>query len=183
MSIGVLNVGVGNIGSIVNSLKKNGFEVTVESSPENLNNYQRLILPGVGSYSVFMDGIVNKGFYEAIRTYVTDPEKKLIGICVGMQALFEKGVEGGERSGFDFVDGIVTKLDEGALGRVPNVGWSYVEFEGALATFSGDYYFTHSYANQGSLDRCGLSHHNTDITAAVVRNNIIGFQFHPEKSG
>ena len=183
MSIGIVNIGVGNLGSIENTLLKHGFDVSVESDPENLKKHRRVILPGVGAFGAFMQGLRTQGFEGAIKEYVQTPENKLIGICVGMQVLFERGSEGGEHKGLGFFAGSVDALSVGQNGRVPNVGWSYVSLQGDLESFSGDYYFTHSFANQGSDGCVGTISHNETVTVCVARNNIVGFQFHPEKSG
>jgi len=183
MTIGIINIGLGNLGSIKNCLTKNNIQSEYIDDPRKVRMYNKVILPGVGSFSSYINELKKSGFIESLNEFVADSNNTLIGICVGMQVFFESGDEGGLSNGLSYFNGKVTRLSSGINGRVPNVGWSEVKFIGDLEIFNGSYYFTHSYANFSSSSAIGIAVHNSNFTAAAHANNIYGFQFHPEKSG
>jgi len=186
LRIAIVNCGVGNIGSLENALKSPSHNVDIISSPENLNQFDRLVLPGVGSFGRFMGRLAESEFIPALRDFITYDAKKVIGICVGMQVLFDKGLENGEHYGLGFIPGEVRRISlESQNLRVPHVGWNNVNFsDEKLNEFTGNYYFTHSYVASTLPEFItGTVNYGSDITAAVVRGNVYGFQFHPEKSG
>ena len=185
-SIAVLNCGVGNIGSISNVLKKKSLLSEVISEPHQLERFQTLILPGVGSFGGFMRRLRERGLEPAIVDFANNPDNRIIGICVGMQVLLEVGYEHGEHRGLGLVPGCVKKFKSvDPSCRVPHVGWNTVEFRnGRFISQDGDYYFTHSYC--ASIDEeciLGTAIHGERIVAALHKGNVLGFQFHPEKSG
>jgi len=184
--IAIINCGVGNIGSLENAIVTHNYKVNVVSSPDNLKDYRCLLLPGVGSFGGFMQRLENFGFIPALSEFIEKEGTKLIGICVGMQVLFEKGYENGEHKGLGFIPGEVSLITPETEGlRVPHVGWNNVVFnETALMDFNGDYYFTHSYqAITESKYVNGIVNYGYEMTASVKKGPVSGFQFHPEKSG
>ncbi len=185
-SIAILNCGVGNIGSIFNSLSRQVGRPSIIAEPEDLFRFQTIILPGVGSFGGFMSRLRDRGFESALIEHSAKPENKLIGICVGMQVLLEAGHEHGRHRGLGLVPGTVEKISCGDSScRIPHVGWNSVRFDDAhFNSLGGDYYFTHSYAavTEGAYV-LGTTEHGTSVIAAVKHRNILGFQFHPEKSG
>lgn len=184
--VGILDCGVGNIGSIVNSLARSGFDCNSISKSEELYNCSRLIMPGVGSFASYLARVRLSLSDQDLKQFVANKENRLIGICVGMQVLFSRGTEGKVCSGLNLVEGSVVKMSsELDAIRIPHVGWNHVTFrEKALKTFDGEYYFTHSFVAE-MAERDALAHFNYGqrYGAATRRENIFGLQFHPEKSG
>ena len=140
MAVGIINIGLGNLGSIGNVLSKNNIRSEYIDKPNDVKSYEKIILPGVGSFSSFYKKLENNGFLESLNNFVNDKDHTLIGICVGMQIMFESGDEGGGSTGLNLVSGKVSKLSNGVNGRVPNVGWSEVKFNNEMAIFNGSYY-------------------------------------------
>lgn len=185
-NIAIINCGVGNIGSLQNALKVNQHKIDVIQSPELLPQYDRVVLPGVGSFGGFVRRLTDLGFTNALKNYVKLDDKKLIGICVGMQVLFDTGFEHGKHQGLGLIPGEVKKIvPDSNQYQIPHVGWNDVKYTKDIFTnFSGDYYFTHSYeaiTSESHID--GVVHYGHDIVASVSNGQVYGFQFHPEKSG
>lgn len=184
--VGVLNCGVGNIGSIVNSLSRAGFEPKSVTKRGDLQECNRLIMPGVGSFASYMGRVSSILTVSDISEFVDNNENLLIGICIGMQVLLSYGTEGRRCDGLNFIQGSVLKISENAGRlRVPHVGWNHVSFnDPVLKSFDGDYYFTHSYvAHMDSEYVLATFDYGNTFVAATKKRNIYGLQFHPEKSG
>ena len=184
--VAVLDYGSGNLRSAERALARTGADVTVTKDYATALEADGLVVPGVGAYAACMRGLhlVRGG------TLVWDRLRKsrpVLGICVGMQVLFEEGVEHGERTeGIGVLDGAVTRLEAPV---VPHMGWNTVEVPDGSALFSGveqeRFYFVHSYAARGAVadTLTTTAVHGVPFAAAVERGALSATQFHPEKSG
>ena len=182
--IGIINCGVGNIGSIKQSLKIAGMNADEIFDPRDIAQYSKIILPGVGAFDHFMQRLRDRGFITPILHHVENQNNILLGICVGMQALCTCGEENVSTSGLDLISGHVKKIEISNNLRLPHVGWNDVQFvKKSLAESS--YYFTHSFSVhlENTDNLLATTQYGTQITAGIQKGNIIGVQFHPEKSG
>jgi imidazole glycerol-phosphate synthase subunit HisH len=188
MNVTVVDYGLGNIGSIVNMVKKCGGNAVVASSPEGIMEAERIILPGVGAFDRGMNHIVGHGLLESLTHKAMSEKVPFLGICLGMQ-LLTKSSEEGKMQGLGFVDAQCTRFDLGSGFRVPHMGWNEVQQTKTskyhnLNDAESRFYFVHSYHvtcnNQDDiLYQCN---YGIDFCAAFEHENIIGVQFHPEKS-
>lgn len=191
MQIVIIDYGMSNLGSITNALEEcDGENVVVINDPQQLKTATHIILPGVGSFKDGIDNLVKTGFKEAIIEAVLTDKIPILGICLGMQLLADKGFEGGEVDGLGLVSGVVERLKPvGKEERIPHVGWNEVYMKKDNLLLRGipkgtDFYFVHSYhfipKNKGDIlattPYCG------GFVSAVAKKNIYGTQFHPEKS-
>ncbi|MEC7181485.1 MAG: imidazole glycerol phosphate synthase subunit HisH, partial [Bdellovibrionota bacterium] len=167
-----------------------GFKAEICNSPSNLDEADKIILPGVGSFSDAMKCLKEENWLPVINNHVADKERPLLGICLGMQLLAEYGTEGGEVEGLGYIPGNVKHLEKlGCKQRIPHVGWNNVNIVEENMLYSGissgpEFYFVHSYAFNPS-DKRNISAtvtYTNEIVASVQKNNIFGTQFHPEKS-
>ena len=185
--IAIIDYGAGNLFSVKNALDYLHIETMITANPADLNAADGLILPGVGAFRYAMTMLNNSGFTEAIKQQ-TAAGKPLLGICLGMQMLFEKGYEFGETDGLGLIPGCVQLIDGGGL-KIPHMGWNdlTVLHDCALSegVQDGDYvYFVHSYRAETNDDYISCyTTYNEKIPGLVFHNNIYGAQFHPEKSG
>lgn len=189
----IVDSGLGNVGSILNMLKKAGAQAVVSSDAATLRQADKLILPGVGAFDNGMRQLAARGLVEPLCQSVLGAGVPLLGICLGMQ-LLTVGSEEGNLPGLGWLDATTKRFSfqsEGATPalRVPHMGWSEVVVEGEPALFDGlaedaRFYFVHSYYVE-CHDSCRVLARATyghDFTAAVAKGNILGVQFHPEKS-
>ena len=188
--IAVIDYGVGNMFSLCSSLKYIGADVTVTSDAWQIRKADRIILPGVGAFADAIDKLRSKGLDKVIKEDAA-AGKDMMGICLGMQLLFEKSFEYGEHEGLGLLKGSVVPM-EGNLPeglKIPHIGWNQLEFTKEHRLLSkineGDcVYFVHSYYAQDCDDSLiAAMDYGRKITAAVARDNVMGCQFHPEKSG
>lgn len=182
--IGIVDYGAGNLRSVAMALEALDLEHTFLVSSEEILQSDSLLLPGVGSFKLAMNRLESRGFVEPIRSFARQG-KPLVGICLGMQLLFESSSELGLTNGLGILSGEVIE-SPGAEQRGPALGWEAVEFESPLKGHHGDYYFAHSFEAKIGGDTLALATSNRDaktLIAGVRRGSIIGFQFHPEKSG
>jgi imidazole glycerol-phosphate synthase subunit HisH len=186
--IGVVDYGVANVGSISNMLRKLKAEFVVVTSPDQLFNCQGLILPGVGSFDLGMLALEESGLADGIKNFVENEKKMLIGICLGMQLLTD-GSEEGELSGFGYLDGKCKRFDTKAEAlKVPNIGWNFVRPELVNEYIDGEeherFYFSHAYYLPLETRNLllGSADYGVRYSAAVKNGNVVGVQFHPEKS-
>ena len=194
MKVGIIDYGVGNIGSVINALEELCCEHMLIENSTDLNVADSYILPGVGGFSNGMNLLEKGGWVTAIQDEVLGSSKPILGICLGMQLLASSGNEwadGVPRPGLGLIPGRVVGLrDLGCKLRVPHVGWNDVscvsESGGLFAGISNetDFYFVHSYMFEPDNKDHILAICNYDIaiTAAVRSGTIWGVQFHPEKS-
>ncbi|MDY3225424.1 MAG: imidazole glycerol phosphate synthase subunit HisH [Candidatus Faecousia sp.] len=186
--IGIIDYGVGNLFSLCSSCKAIGQEAFVSGNAEELAKADRLILPGVGAFGDAADKLRATGMADFVRQQAA-AGKPLLGICLGMQLLFEKSYEYGCHEGLGLLKGQVVPM-EGKLPaelKIPHMGWNALEIRGGrlLKGLDGQYvYFVHSYFAEGCEDSlAAVTEYGIPITAAVEKGNIFGCQFHPEKSG
>ncbi len=190
MNVGIINYGMGNIGSVAHALSLLGAKSVVLETPEEIDGVDRVILPGVGAFSIAMANLHNMGWVEGIHHHVRDRAMPMLGICLGMQLLAEESEEGGRNAGLALIPGRVVSLTRKNCGeRVPHVGWNEVRPTAGQKLFDGipactDFYFVHSYVFEPSHDDhvAGVSEYGGRFTAAVSCCHIAGVQFHPEKS-
>jgi glutamine amidotransferase len=197
MRVGVIDYGVGNLGSVLQALDELQVKSILISRAIDLHNIDCLILPGVGSFSNCAELLNNGGWVNALQDSVCAGTKPLLGICLGMQLLATSSVEGIDESespktlGLDFISGQVESLQSlGCDLRIPHVGWNEVKSRPSNnELFDGipdrtDFYFAHSYAfvPDDSAHVLATVDYGIQITAAVRRGHIWGTQFHPEKS-
>lgn len=183
---------MGNIGSVVGALTYLEENVVVSGDAEVVLNASSVVLPGVGSFFQAMASLEAIGLDDALRTAVLDKEAKLLGICLGMQLLNEWGDEGGGRPGLGIVPGKVEPFDTSRFGKKQlNIGFSEVTFTNSGGMYEGflgavDFYFVHEYRVGsdafGSEWSIGVGHHDETFVASFEMDNIMGVQFHPEKS-
>ena len=185
--IAIVDYGAGNLFSVKNALDYLHIENKITDNPADLASADEIILPGVGAFRDAMTMLNNSGFTEAIKEQAA-AGKPLLGICLGMQMLFEKGYEFGETDGLGLIPGCVQLIDGGGL-KIPHMGWNdlTVLHDCALSADvqDGDYvYFVHSYRAETSdaYISCYATY-NEKIPGLVFRDNVYGAQFHPEKSG
>ena len=189
-AIALIDYGAGNLHSVHNALKAAGAEhVAVTADPGLVRGARRIVLPGVGSFKACAQGLKEiPGLVEALEERVLQGGVPFLGICVGMQLLAERGVEHGVTEGLGWIEGQVELIErtDPAI-KVPHMGWNDVapmpHHDGGLIE-GGEAYFLHSYhfaaANGG--DVAALTDHGGGLVAAVARDNLLGVQFHPEKS-
>ena len=185
---GIIDYGVGNLFSLCSSCKAIGEEAFVSGDASQLAKADRLILPGVGAFEDAARKLNDSGMAEFVRQQAASG-KPLLGICLGMQLLFEKSYEYGCHEGLGLLKGQVVPM-EGRLPetlKIPHMGWNALQIKGGtlLNGLDGQYvYFVHSFFAENCEDSLSaVTEYGIPITAAVEKGNIFGCQFHPEKSG
>ncbi len=186
--IGILNYGMGNLRSVRNALDYFGCEAKIVSTPNELADCSRLIIPGVGSYQKAVANIVEFGLWNPLRDF-RDSGKPMLGICLGMQLLSTIGNEPVRCEGLGFIGGEVKLLEPAGDLPLPHVGWNHLTIVNDHPLFAGikcnvDFYFVHSYhfvpeANEAILTTTDYA---GSFVSSVALANIVGVQFHPEKS-
>ncbi len=185
--VGVIDYEVGNLFSLKSSLEAIGVQAVISGDPAVLAQADRLILPGVGAFGDAAAKLRQSGL-EAFVQEQAARGKPLLGICLGMQLLFEESLEYGCHRGLGLLKGRVTPL-EGRIPselKIPHMGWNKLELTRDSRILSnGTYvYFVHSFAAEGCQDSlAATAEYGVPVTAAVEQGNIFGCQFHPEKSG
>ncbi len=189
--IAIIDYGVGNLFSLTASLKSLGADVVVTNKKEEIIAADRIILPGVGA---FEDAIAKLRATGLVDTIIAETKKgkPMLGICLGMQLLFEKSFEYGEHEGLGLVKGEVASIQEDLNDKtlkVPHIGWNSLQLRGEDPLFKyindGDYvYYVHSFYGRDCIENTiATSNYDITITGAVRSGSVYGTQFHPEKSG
>ena len=185
--IALIDYGAGNLTSVRKALTALGAEFTIPSSTAACGQASGIIVPGVGHFAA--TAALEGEWLQSIRSAVT-AGVPLLGICLGMQWLFEGSDEAPEVQGLGVIPGRITKLQNNLERRlkVPHVGWNALEFRGPARLFDGlstgaQVYFTHSYAAPVTGECVASTEHANTFSSVVERDNIFGVQFHPEKSG
>ena len=193
--IGIVDYNMGNLASVINAFKKIGADAVLESDPSKLGRYDKLILPGVGAFGDAMEHLKSNGMDEAVKTFAASG-KPLLGICLGMQLLFESSEEFGRTEGLGLIPGKVVAFDESRFDhpqKVPHMGWNELflqkRMEDGRSPIFKDLpdefylYFVHSFhAVCDDRYAIGKTHYGYEFVSAVQNGNIYGIQPHPEKS-
>lgn len=187
-NVGVINLGLSNLGSLLGALKRLETDFLIIDQPRQLGLVGRLIIPGVGNFSRAIFQLEGSGLFEPIQDF-SATHKPIMGICLGMQLLAEGGQEGTAVRGLGLVEGFSTKLQEDGLNRVPHMGWNSLNLLKSHPVLDrvpngSDFYFVHSYAISDfkTQEALATTTHGRPFLSAVTNSNVIGFQFHPEKS-
>ncbi|MEO0590417.1 MAG: imidazole glycerol phosphate synthase subunit HisH [Pseudomonadota bacterium] len=188
--VALVDYGAGNLHSVHNALKAVGANVKVTADASVVRAADRIVLPGVGAFKACADGLAAvPGMIDAMRERVHVGGAPFLGICVGMQLLADRGLEFGSHSGLGWIPGEVRLIEpsDPAI-KVPHMGWNDVALlphaRGHDVIEAGEAYFLHSYhfAAKNPADIAAMTDHGEGLVAAVARDNIMGVQFHPEKS-
>ena len=188
--IAIVDYGVGNLFSLNSSFAAIGVETVVTADPEVLRAADKIILPGVGAFEDAAWKLRESGLAELLIE-LAGKGKPLMGICLGMQLLFEKSYEYGEHEGLGLIPGNVRPIADVIPGdlKIPHIGWNALRLRGESPLFSGTregdcVYFVHSfYAADCDESVIATAEYGAELTAAVAKGNVYGCQFHPEKSG
>ena len=184
--VGIIDYGVGNLFSLCSSFRAIGQEAFVSGDPAELAKADRLILPGVGAFEDAAAKLRASGLDAFVRQQAA-AGKPLLGICLGMQMLFEKSFEYGEHEGLGLLKGQVVPMAGKIDLKIPHMGWNALEVKQGrlLEEVDGQYvYFVHSFYASGCEDSLiATAEYGKNLTAAVAKDNVMGCQFHPEKSG
>lgn len=190
MKIGVVDYNMGNLRSVYNAFEKIGKKVDIVTKTDKLKEYDKIILPGVGAFGDAMKSLEATGMREAILDFSVS-NKPLLGICLGMQLLFEKSSEFGETKGLSLIPGSIEEFDKSKFKtrlKVPHMGWNeiFIQKESPLLKGIDDetyLYFVHSFhAICADKYIIGKTTYGYDFPSIVQKDNIFGFQPHPEKS-
>jgi glutamine amidotransferase len=186
----IIDTGIANIASVANMLKKAGAKAIISSDKQLISSAGKLILPGLGAFDTAMKEIRRNNIDKAINKAIYDNQAHLLGICLGMQLLFEHSEEGSE-PGLGLIPGIVRAFDRSKISReqrIPNMGWRYIEAGKSDTLFKqveepAKFYFVHSYhAPLDTSYATAYCTHGYRFPCAVTKGKVSGVQFHPEKS-
>jgi glutamine amidotransferase len=188
--VAVVDYGVSNLDSVARALEECGASPFVTSDPAELRHASLMVLPGVGAFADGMRNLRERGLDQALREQVLEQGVPLLGVCLGMHLLADRGIEGGETQGLGLVPGTAVKLQPDEPGtRIPHVGWNEVHPARPSPLMEGiedgrDFYFVHSYhlACDDPADVLATTPYCGGIASAVQRGVVAGVQFHPEKS-
>jgi glutamine amidotransferase/cyclase len=183
--IALLNYGGGNIGSVLKALEHLGHPAEVMDRPESLRSAEKIIFPGQGHFGTMMRALDERGLLKPLRDSLAGGTP-FLGICLGLQALYEASEEAPEVSGLELLPGRVSRF-EGVF-KVPHVGWSQLEIRSRSGLFRGVadgsfVYYCHSYYGPATKESSAVTHYGQTFAAGVEMKNIWAVQFHPEKSG
>lgn len=186
--IALIDYGAGNLHSVHNALKKAGAaDAVITADPDVVAKADRIVLPGVGAFRACRDALVGiDGMVDAMRAAVLERGAPFLGVCVGMQLLADAGEEFGRHEGLGWIGGTVRMIEPADPAvKVPHMGWNDVVLAGSPPLLdAGEAYFLHSYHFDATdpADVAATTDHGGPLVAAVARGNIMGAQFHPEKS-
>jgi glutamine amidotransferase len=186
----IVDYGMGNLASVANMFRKGGAQPTISSDPTAIAAATKLVLPGVGAFGKGMEHLRERGLIEPLNDAVLNRRVPVIGLCLGMQ-LMTRHSEEGQTAGLGWIDAetVRFRFDPPSSLKVPHMGWNHMRLLRDIPLVSGlddesRFYFVHSYyvncANPG--DTLGVTTYGREFTSAISRENIMGVQFHPEKS-
>ncbi len=185
----IIDYGVGNLYSLKSSFEKIGADITVSNNKEVISEADKIVLPGVGAFEDAAKKLEKSGLKDVLID-AKEKGKPILGICLGMQLLFDKSYEYGEHKGLGFISGEVMPISDVIPKelKIPHIGWNALKFNKNSKLFKyindGDYvYFVHSYYAANCKDVTAYSEYGALLTASVEKENVFGCQFHPEKSG
>ncbi len=188
--IAIIDFEAGNIFSVINAFKKVKCEIIIAKKPTDLIGVDKIVLPGVGSFNAIKGNLDSLGFTEYLKKH-TEKGGFLLGICIGMQLLFEFGEEGGRTSGLGLVKGCVVPFNSIDGYRVPHMGWNDVCDQGGYGLLESmkikqgtSFYFVHSFhaVLDEDIPHFTCNYCNENVLSGFKKGNILGYQFHPEKS-
>ncbi|PPR78878.1 MAG: Imidazole glycerol phosphate synthase subunit HisH 1 [Alphaproteobacteria bacterium MarineAlpha2_Bin1] len=188
MKIGIIDFGVGNINSIFSMYRYLGIKTVVVDSYNEISNLDKIILPGVGSFDYGMASIHKKGFFDILNKKVLIEQKPILGICLGMQ-IITNGSEEGNEGGFGWIEGFSKKFkfDNPGL-KIPHMGWNNINKDKDHYILSNlntnsRFYFSHGYHVECKNDNViAKTDYGYSFVSIIAKENVIGVQFHPEKS-
>ena len=188
--VAIIDYGVGNLFSLTSSFKRIGVDIVVTSDKNVIENADKIILPGVGAFADAAKKLRDSGL-DSVLINAAKNGKKIMGICLGMQLLFEKSYEYGEHTGLGLLKGQVIPMENTIPKnlKIPHIGWNALHFKKQSELFkylneNDCVYFVHSfYATDCDDSVIATAEYGKELTAAVQKDNIYGCQFHPEKSG
>ena len=188
----IIDYGVGNLNSIKNMLKKIGVEAVISSTTADIESADKLILPGVGSFEYGMNKLRSSPFFDILQQKVLKNKTPILGVCLGAQLLLNGSEEGQPVPGLGWIEGKALRFDQDKMAdnyKVPHMGWNELQVKKESRLFTDMYnnqrfYFVHSYhmACYQEADILAESNYSYNFVAAVEKENILGVQFHPEKS-
>lgn len=187
MKIGIVNYSIGNVGSVYSAFRFYNYNVSLIDTPGAVDAVDMLVLAGVGNYPAAASRLKSMNLWERIDEAVTIRKKPILGICLGMQLFADIGYENGKNKGFGWIAGEVIKMEGNNL-RVPHIGWDEVSPQESTLFKNSRYnffYFMHSYhfmPKDKNAVIASTNYGDLEICAAVKKDNIVGVQFHPEKS-
>ena len=185
MTLALIDYGAGNLHSVENALRAAGCaDLAVTADPDVVARADRVVLPGVGAFGACAAALrAVPGMVEAMDRRVRKEGAPFLGVCVGMQLMADAGEEHGTHAGLGWLPGRVRRLEpDDANAKVPHMGWNdVIPTAPHVLIEAGEAYFLHSYAFEGP-DAIATTHHGGSVTAAIARENMLGVQFHPEKS-
>ena len=190
METAIIDYGMGNLLSVQRAFEKCGSDAVIIDNPLELRDAERIVLPGVGAFPDAMDNLRKNGWIEELNRAVLEKETPILGICLGMQLLADKGYEVRECDGLGYIPGEIIRFTQTQeKERIPHVGWNEILKREEAPLFDGiadgtNYYFVHSYhirvANEKNI--ATVTPYCGEFVSSVIKDNIVGTQFHPEKS-
>ncbi|MFK8249181.1 imidazole glycerol phosphate synthase subunit HisH [Leuconostoc mesenteroides] len=188
MAIIIVDYGAGNIRNVMKAIEYTGLNVKVSQDPAEIAAADGLVVPGVGAFASAMDKLRERNLVEPIKQF-SNSGKPLLGVCLGMQLLFDSSTEFGETTGLGLMPGQVVELPKQENYKVPQMGWNQnkvSQINPITRTMNDKYtYFVHSYyaVTDSKYIAATVNYGKVDVPSVVVNKNVIGAQFHPEKSG
>lgn len=187
MTVGIIDYGVGNIGSLLNMFYRLEIEASVITTASDVSNHEHVLLPGVGAFDVAMRELKRTGFDDAVLAHA-ESGRQLLGICLGMQLLLDSSEEG-DLPGLGIIAGTSRKFDAATGIRVPHMGWSQIGVEQEHRLLEGlpdrhRFYFVHSYRVEcaDASNVLATTEYGERYTSMIAKGSVVGAQFHPEKS-